>query len=293
MTLDTERISPESFTPCVEFVMGREASCVSLASHLSRGGRPFFDRDRLSRAYVARDLDANGSIEAVFVRLANGILLHCASDELLSATNSQSELATFARESLKGQGLRCIMGSGRGTLFMESLIAKKGTRAVDYVLMAREDINPPQQPKRRLPDAAEILHCSVGDADSLLPLQEGYEREEVVPPGEAFSKEQCRANLAKALTAQSVYAVRIGGRFVAKAGTNARGFAWDQLGGIYTAPEWRGQGLAQALVAELIRERSEHGKRLSLFAKVANEPAKRAYASAGFVSIGEYRITYY
>jgi predicted GNAT family acetyltransferase len=232
-------------------------------------------------------MDENGSIKAVFVRLANGILLHCASDDLLSSTGERAQLASFTRESLKAQGIRCVMGSGRGSRFLESLIARKPVRAVDYVLMARDDINPPQSLKKRLPDTAEILRCSAGDAESLLPLQEGYEREEVVPPGEAFSKEQCRANLEKALAAQSVYAVRIEGRFVAKAGTNARGFAWDQLGGIYTAPEWRGRGIAQALVAELIKERSGQGKRLALFAKVANEPAKRAYASAGFVPVGE------
>ncbi len=80
---------------------------------------------------------------------------------------------------------------------------------------------------------------------------------------------------------------------VAKAGINARGFAYDQIGGVYVVPELRGAGIGTRLVAELCARTATEGRRLSLFVKKRNAAARRTYEKIGFAETGDYRITYY
>jgi predicted GNAT family acetyltransferase len=131
------------------------------------------------------------------------------------------------------------------------------------------------------------------DAERLMELQEGYEREEVMPPGDPFNRNTCLAGLTRNLGSQIIFFVRAGHEILAKAGTNARGFRWDQLGGVYTQPEWRGKGVATALVAHISRMRMAEGRKIALFVKTRNEPAICAYRKAGFRADVAFRISYF
>jgi predicted GNAT family acetyltransferase len=127
----------------------------------------------------------------------------------------------------------------------------------------------------------------------MLPLQEAYEREEVLTPIHSFSLPACRASLARALERQVVVLAEEGGTVVAKAGTNARGLAVDQVGGVYTLPARRGRGIAAALMSALLAEIEGAGRRASLFVKPHNAPAMSLYRSLGFVEIDDFRADYY
>jgi predicted GNAT family acetyltransferase len=124
-------------------------------------------------------------------------------------------------------------------------------------------------------------------------LQEAYEREEVLTPIHDFNRAACRASLARALERQIVLAAEEGGVLVGKAGTNARGFGVDQVGGVYTLPERRGRGVASALMAALLAEIGSSGKKPALFVKPTNAPARALYRSLGFEDIGDYRADYF
>lgn len=76
----------------------------------------------------------------------------------------------------------------------------------------------------------------------------------------------------------------------AMTGFNARLPDTVQVGGVYTPPALRGQGLARAAVALHLAQARDGGATCTiLFA--ANEPAARAYRALGFQQIGAYRLS--
>lgn len=132
-----------------------------------------------------------------------------------------------------------------------------------------------------------------GDIDALYPLQEAYEREEVLPQGAVFNSAACRLGLERLLQDQVVYGAELDGRVVAKANTNARAFTRAQLGGIYVLPAYRRRGIAARLTAHLACRLQEEGLTVGLFVKTRNAAALRAYDKIGFALREPYRITYY
>lgn len=76
---------------------------------------------------------------------------------------------------------------------------------------------------------------------------------------------------------------------IAMGAINARAGSVVQIGGVFVAPEHRGQGVAGALVAgHLAQLRDQGTRRAILFA--ASPAAARAYARIGFSRIGSYRV---
>lgn len=146
--------------------------------------------------------------------------------------------------------------------------------------------------------AFAVRRAGPPDLDLLFPLQEAYEREEVLTPIHEFNPAACRAALARSLELQLVFVAeeipaRGPRRAVAKAQTNARGFRVDQVGGVFTLPERRGRGAAAALMAVLLAEIGRAGRGASLFVKPGNAPALALYRGLGFEGIGAYRADYF
>ncbi len=132
-----------------------------------------------------------------------------------------------------------------------------------------------------------------GDLEALLPLQIAYEHEEVLTPVHRFDLAACRAALARSLREQLVFVAEESGTIVAKAGTNARGLGYDQIGGIYTLPERRGRGIGASLVGVLVEAIAAAGRGVSLFVKPGNAAALSLYRGLGFEDIGPYRADYF
>jgi hypothetical protein len=124
-----------------------------------------------------------------------------------------------------------VIGMAQDVQRYESAVALAPRATVAYRLMALEGAG------ARLSDTSAPLYrglclrlAGLADLEALLPLQEAYEREEVLTPIHEFNASGCRASLARALERQIVYVAEEGGVIVAKAGTNARGFRVDQIG---------------------------------------------------------------
>jgi len=176
----------------------------------------------------------------------------------------------------------------------ESLVGAAPKASVSYKLMAIPAAAAAAAPERPAPYPDLVVRRAVAaDLDSLLGLQEAYEREEVLTPIHCFDGKACRASLARALARQLIFAAWEDGIAVAKAGTNARGFGVDQVGGVYTLPERRGRGLGAALMALVLRAIREEGKRPTLFVKPHNAPARALYRGLGFEELGDYRADYF
>lgn len=131
------------------------------------------------------------------------------------------------------------------------------------------------------------------DLDSLLPLQEAYEREEVLLSQDLFDSGRTRSELKYNLGAQIIYVAEHRGMIVAKAGTNARGIGYDQIGGVYTLPEYRGRKVARRLLLGLLFPIFAEGKGACLFVKKKNAAALRLYTNLGFRIAESYKIGYF
>lgn len=66
-----------------------------------------------------------------------------------------------------------------------------------------------------------------------------------------------------------------------------------QIGGVYTAPEHRGNGYAKAVVSALCDIIIKSGKMPTLMVTKANTPAVKAYQALGFKHYDDYRIVSY
>jgi predicted GNAT family acetyltransferase len=176
----------------------------------------------------------------------------------------------------------------------ESLFGLAPKVSVSYSLMTLPAAAPVAGTARPGPRADLVLRrATAADLDDLMPLQESYEREEVLTSVHSFQRAACRASLARALERQLIFAAWEDGIAVAKAGTNARGFGVDQVGGVYTMPERRGRGLAFDLMEFLLAAIRDQGKRPALFVKPHNAPARALYRNLGFEDIGDYRADYF
>lgn len=173
----------------------------------------------------------------------------------------------------------------------ESLLDLRPQVSVDYRLMTRA--SDPSDAARCAYAGLALRRAVLSDLDGLLYLQEAYEREEVLTSVHEFNRAACRASLTRALERQIIFVAEEGGVFVGKAGTNARGFGVDQIGGVYTLPERRGRGVASALMTALLAEIGGSLKRSALFVKPGNSPARALYLSLGFEDIGDYRADYF
>jgi ribosomal protein S18 acetylase RimI-like enzyme len=150
-----------------------------------------------------------------------------------------------------------------------------------------------QRPAAAGPQGLVVRRARGSDLAALLPLQEAYEIEEVLTPIHRFNGSACKASLARSLDRQLVYLAEEGGTAVAKAATNARGFAVDQIGGVYTLPSRRGRGLARALMEAILDDIGSQGRRPALFVKPENVAAIALYRGLGFEEIGDFRADYF
>ena len=193
-----------------------------------------------------------------------------------------------------------VAGAARDVDRLEAAARLEPVVKVGYVSMSLE---PPAAARlaaagdARADRAFRVRRAVASDLDALMPLQEAYEREEVLTPIHEFNEAACRAALARGLELQLMYVAeetgpRGGSRIVAKAGTNARGLGVDQIGGVFTVPERRGRGAGLALMEALLGEIGAAGRGASLFVKPGNAAALALYRRLGFAETGAYRADY-
>jgi len=281
-------VTRENFGACIDFLAPREFRCVTLTSQLCPEGRPADSPEKLKHLVCLCVIDDEGRlfrIDGVVYRTTAGIILHCLDEGPDLAPYEQALAAWFSTFEVFS-----VIGTLGGSLYLEARIQAKPDRAFDYRLMTLDTL--PTEEQCTVPGLS-IERAAEKDAGELLPLQESYEKEEVVPPGNQFNREACLAGLTLNLRRQYIYLLRENGVCIAKAGTNARGLLWDQIGGVYTEVPWRGRGIASAMVAHIARERMAEGRKIVLFVKTANLFAQKAYKKAGFLPEMLFRISYY
>ena len=193
------------------------------------------------------------------------------------------------------RSLHSVMGPLREVRWVEHGLPLPPHLSIDYHLMVleREDhLRLREEQKPALPGLL-LRQARPGDARALYPLQRDYELEEVlIEPGH-FDPQACLANLRSTLRKQIVFLAEQGGRPLSKAGTNARGFEVDQIGGVFTVEGERGRGIANQVMRLLLEEIFRCKASACLFVKKNNGPAMALYRRLGFRALEDYRISYF
>jgi len=233
-------------------------------------------------------LNTKDELKGVVSFSEHGQILHCLK---FTSETEKAEFCKLLAEEIPHKQVFCIIGEKEGCELIASAVKKCRQETRNYMLMHYEGTTE----KLQLPENQELVKCGTTHLDNLAPLQKGYEIDEVLLDAADFEEAVCRLTLRKTLREQIVYALfsESGKKAVAKAGTNARGLNWYQLGGIYTVPQCRNHGFAAFLAQTLALKNAEMGKKTALFVKCANIPAQKAYKKAGFVTDNPFEIIYY
>lgn len=283
-------------TTLSNFLQEREWEHVSFSGHLLEGRTWRLPRRYRKRIFLLRGVNGNGrggdDLRGAVLQTANGFVypvFH--SDEL----PDQQFVEPLIRELETGFGkVTTLMGVYEDVRAVEARISRRPHYAIDYDLLAYPQGGPLEPLRRRASGKAlDIRPATLADLKALLPLQEAYEREEVLLPGRSLNPGITTRVLHQSIERQLVLLASLQGRVVAKAATNARGGSYDQLGGVFTDREFRGRGFGTAVVAEITRMILRQNRGVSLFVKKDNLAARRLYSGLGFAHVSDLRIIYY
>ncbi len=253
-----------------------EIPCVALSSRLR-------DRTRGCAWYV--NADERGEARECFLLSRYGLLL-----PMLPETPDGSVALEETLIGLK-PAVHSVMGMTPWVDKTEAALPISPSTRIDYHLMS---LIPAELKKpTAVHPGLSIRRAGIGDAEALFPLQKLYEKEEVILTPSAFNDAQCMRLLKNSLREEIVLYAEMDGKPVAKAGTNARGYGVDQIGGVFTVPEERGKGLAAAVVSALLSIIFEEKGGACLFVKKKNSAAISLYSRLGFRTVGGYAISYF
>lgn len=218
-------------------------------------------------------------------------IYHCLPN--LAGPNPEFEECFY---SLIGKKINSVVGEKKATELIVNLLKQKRMKPYytnEYFLMIKEDDAALPPPASLLSMGEEIVCCNHTHADDLFDLQFNYLKEEVIPPGKKTSDLYVRSNVKSILKNQKVFVIESDGKFVSKVNTNAIGWDWIQIGGVYTDPLYRRNGYSLCLLSALCRRINKQGRKCVLFVKKKNTPALKLYEKLEFKKSGEFQITYF
>lgn len=279
----------KNFPEVVEFLRAREWGCVAFTSQLHKNGVPEFPSRLRKRIHI--ECNGNEQIRGAVLQTTSGLVYPVLGD----ADEERPEVPDGLYRRIRRGSLlfNTVMGRGSHVRSLELIVPKPPSHQVDYYLMVQQA---PVEPcsERYLREHDLELHQATPDStNTLFALQEGYEREEVLLDGRSFQPHAAWQALKQALRQQIVVYAMQNGRAIGKAATNARGFGFDQIGGVFTDPAHRNRGVAQALMRFILGFVQRAGKRASLFVKTHNRAAIALYRNLGFEVFDDFRISYY
>jgi len=184
-----------------------------------------------------------------------------------------------------------LMGTEERVELLRPFLNGEKEFPVRYKLMTKENNSLPAT-SPPAPDYS-IHKAGPDDSASLLGLELDYQKEEVFLDASQIDSSRIYHNLRGTLSEQIVYYALRDSLPVAKAGTNARGYNWCQIGGVFTDKSFRNNGISSWLVSHLIDNLQNDGKKAVLFVKENNLAAEKVYNKLGFKQINHFSIIYY
>ena len=279
----------KKFSAVESFLVRHEKSCVSLLDRIYR-----------HEVSVYCILGDSHEIRGIFSYSQGGQILHCIPDALQSYDEYLVILRIYF-SNLNIQNVFSVIGEETGTNLILSAIflATKKIPESNQIFNLME-YNPRKESakaglkvKPARVDSVCVANCSMKLLDALVPIQEAYEKEEVLTLEQEFNPLMSKFGLKKSISEKNLYAVFLSGKIVAKAAVNASGKNCVQLGGVFTLPNYRKLGFAEFLIKKIVAEKNAVGKKIVLFVKPKNLAAVTLYRRCGFSNFGKFKISYY
>jgi uncharacterized protein len=134
----------------------------------------------------------------------------------------------------------------------------------------------------------EVRLVRPDDVDVLFPAAVAMYTEEVgVSPTADGGERSYRERINDLVRGRRAYAKIINGRVVFKAELAVVTRHTAQVQGVWTAPEWRGRGIATACMAAVVHDSLRRvAPSVSLYVNDFNVPARRVYERCGFHQVG-------
>ncbi len=270
------------FSQLQDFLIPWESSCVTLCS---------FVRKKKENIYFLEATPFPSVTAIAGVLYLDKTLLYC-----IPNPETLPDLLPSLTVFLKDKTVSCLNGeAAAGEIILEALkcMNREPYQINHYNIMTID--TQPMPPPEELSCDDEIKRCvdPVNETELLLPLQKMYMAKEVAPQGKQITDLEASAQLKSILKDQLCFALYSDGEIVSKANTNAIGFNYVQLGGVYTHPLYRKNYYAWHLVYTICQRVLKTGRKLSLFVKEKNNPAIMLYKRIGFVETGTYIIGYF
>lgn len=344
MPIVIKPLLPEQGEEALLFLQPYESECVNLASEILRGSTDCW------RVIYNDEASQTKTLAGLFALRKKRSLFFCLPfAKYKSAFDKKvcSEAQRPLMEFFESREPFCINGEAAGAIFLRNILKNKKSpmRASvtnKYFLMVSgqaransgieslsqdsgEENQEASQNKKAFhaQDAGgglRVVQATAADYERLLPLELGYQREEVVPKSFDISDAALAAAFKHELGQGLTFALCDGGRPIAKARVSACGLRHCMLGGVYTIPSERKKGRASFLVRQIIalfesgldgQRQTAGGQNCSqglnagggsidsdkpsfcLYVKQENAAALALYKSLGFTSRGEYLLVYY
>lgn len=300
MPVIVKPLLPEQGEEALSFIQPYEFECVNLASELLRGGT-----DSWALYYADQEASQTKTLAGLIALRKKRSLFFCLPfAKYKSAFDKKvcSEAQRPLMDFFESNEPFCVNGEAAGAVFLRNILKNKKTPmrpsvTNKYFLMARDgeafhaqDVGGGSGLAKDL----RVAQAAAADYESLLPLELGYQREEVVPKSFDISDAALAAAFKHELEQGLTFALFDGGRPIAKARLAASGQRYCMLGGVYTIPSERKKGRAALLVSQIIARSQAHGvNNFCLYAKQENAAALALYKSLGFTPRGEYMLVYY
>lgn len=277
-------ITKKNISKAIDFCLSYEESSVNLIAFLKQESS-FFSNIKEAKIFFLDE-----KIIGVASLNTHNFFLYCFSFCNNEVCNNIASLFNF-------NSIYAIMGEA---IFQKQLLNYlseslniKAKIIAPYILMTKlkesKIVNCPALIKE-----LKIIRANTKDANILIDLQAGYEKEEVCQENEEFPRCISLMNLEHILKNEITYFAKIGNLSVAKANTNAIGVNYAQIGGVYTLPEYRGRRIASCVVNVLMEHiKIKERKNISLFVKDKNTKAIRMYKRLGLQEKSEFYISYF
>ncbi len=182
----------------------------------------------------------------------------------------------------------CILGVSKDTKTVKDLLDYSVSSKIEYILLRKYNSTIFKTGKAEF----KIKKAKKKDALQLFPLEKEYLLEEVLVGSSELNPKATLLNLQKTCNTQSVFYALSGKEIIAKVNTNGKGIGYNQIGGVYTKPEFRNRGVSTYLMKILLDEIHQSGKKAVLYVKKDNKPALALYKKLGFHIIDEYSAYY-
>ena len=287
------KIAQKQFYPDIRnFILKREWTCCSFSSIFKEYNSLKLKPKENIIIFVNQN-GKEGSIQETVMFTQHGIIYPVFNDYDYSPSSysfkSLKLMIPYYTDYLKN--LHSIIGIDRHVLRMEQLLGRNPIAHVEYYLMAASlhDYIPPDHKINKL----KIRIAKSKDVVSLFPLQKAYEYEEVYINPKRFDPELCMTNLKQTIKKELIFIAEIDKIPVAKAGTNAQGYKYNQIGGVFTNKKLRKKGIGSQVVAFLCEHIFNENKAICLFVKKTNIPALKLYKKLGFQIKDNFRISYF